>query len=196
VQKNRATENEDQAMSKRLLRPFENRDTDAVVEIANLAWQRIYASHRDIFGEKLYAALFPEDRERKGNEMRRHCEHSPDHIWICELDGRVVGFIMWSMDTTRNIGTVGNNGLHPDAAGQGLGTFMYREPTACSMRRYTPGWTRDTRRHDAHTNASASTSGTKPLIIIWNCRHTALFSRILQHWVCNLSAQAAVFPHM
>lgn len=113
-------------MSKRLLRPFEDRDTDAVAEIADLAWQRIYASHRDIFGDTLYAALFPEDGERKGKEMRRHCQQSPDHIWICELDGRVVGFIMWSMDNTKKIGTVGNNGLHPDAAGQGLGTFMYR----------------------------------------------------------------------
>jgi ribosomal protein S18 acetylase RimI-like enzyme len=108
------------------IRPFRTEDTATVVEIANLAWERIHDSHRAIFGAELYAVLFPEDRERKGNEMRRHCAHTPDRIWICELHERPVGFIMWSMDVTKRIGTVGNNGLHPDVDGQGLGTFMYR----------------------------------------------------------------------
>lgn len=113
-------------MSQPILRPFEPKDTDAVVEIANLAWQRIYTSQREIFGDELYAIMFPEDLQRKGNEMRGHCQRTPDRIWICEMDGRVAGFIMWSMNEEKGIGTLGNNGLHPEFAGQGLGSFMYR----------------------------------------------------------------------
>lgn len=113
-------------MSQPILRPFEPRDTDAVAEIANLAWQGICASQREVFGDELYAVLFPEDQQRKGNEMRGHCEGTPDRIWICEVDGRVAGFIMWSMDGEKRIGVIGNNGLHPELTGRGLGAFMYR----------------------------------------------------------------------
>ncbi len=113
-------------MSQPILRPFETRDTDLIAEIADLAWHGIYASQREIFGDELYAILFPEDHERKGNEMRRHCARTPDRIWVCEKDGRVAGFIMWSMNEEKKIGVLGNNGLHPDFTGQGLGAFMYR----------------------------------------------------------------------
>ena len=113
-------------MSEAILRPLRPEDAGAVAEIANLAWQPIYASHRKIFGEELYGILFPEDSERKGNEMRRACGHHPDNIWICEKDGRVAGFITWYIDQEKKIGTIGNNGLHPDFKGQRLGTFMYR----------------------------------------------------------------------
>ncbi len=113
-------------MSKPILRPFEPKDTEAVVEIANLAWGRIYASQREIFGDELYDVLCPEGPQRKGNEMRGHCKRTPDRIRICEVGGRVAGFISWSMDKERKIGTLGNNGLHPDFTGQGLGTFLYR----------------------------------------------------------------------
>ncbi|MBT3288623.1 MAG: GNAT family N-acetyltransferase [Victivallales bacterium] len=109
-----------------ILRPFETEDTDVVVEIANLAWQGIYASQREILGDELYAILCPEDLHRKGNEMRGRCMRTPDHIWICGVNGRVAGFIMWSMNEEKKIGTLGNNGLHPEFAGRGLGTFMYR----------------------------------------------------------------------
>lgn len=44
-------------MSQPILRPFEPQGTDAVAEIANLAWQGIYASQREIFGDELYAIL-------------------------------------------------------------------------------------------------------------------------------------------
>ena len=114
-------------MSKPILRPLESRDIDRVADIANLAWQPIYASHREIFGDELYAILFPEAAERKGNEMRRNCSRNPDNIWVCELDGQVVGFITWYVDEDKKIGTLGNNGIHPDFAGRGLGTFMYRQ---------------------------------------------------------------------
>jgi ribosomal protein S18 acetylase RimI-like enzyme len=114
-------------MSEPLLRPLRPAAIETVAEIANLAWQPIYASHRKLFGDDLYALLFPEDTDRKGNEMRRACAHHPDNIRICEVDGRVAGFITWYIDPEKKIGTIGNNGLHPDFTGRGLGTFMYRQ---------------------------------------------------------------------
>ena len=120
------TANTETNMSHPTLRQVTEQDTEAVAEIADLAWQGIYASHRKMFGDELYAILFPEDRRRKGNEMRQHCRNTFDRLWVCELEGRVVGFVMWSMNEEKRIGTVGNNGLHPDFAGRGLGKFMYQ----------------------------------------------------------------------
>lgn len=113
-------------MSKPIVRPFKPDDIEAVVEIANLSWQHIYASHREIFGDELYDTLFPEDQERKGNQVRSTCEREPEQVWICELDGKVVGFINWFIDDNKKIGEIGNNGVHPDFVGKGLGSLMYK----------------------------------------------------------------------
>jgi ribosomal protein S18 acetylase RimI-like enzyme len=113
-------------MSKGSLRPYRAEDKPAVVEIADLAWRRINESRRKFLGEELFGVLFPNPDTRKGREMGGVCDSRPETILVYELNGRVAGFITYSLDTEKKIGTVGNNGVHPDCQGRGIAGEMYR----------------------------------------------------------------------
>jgi ribosomal protein S18 acetylase RimI-like enzyme len=40
-------------------------------------------------------------------------------------DHLIVGFVSFSLDQTKRIGEIGLNAVHPDHAGQGIGTMLY-----------------------------------------------------------------------
>jgi ribosomal protein S18 acetylase RimI-like enzyme len=113
-------------MSKSSLRPYRAEDKPAVVEIADLAWRRINDSYRKFLGEELFGVLFPDPDTRKGKEMGGICDSRPETVLVYELDGRVAAFITYSLDAEKKIGTVGNNGVHPDCQGKGIAGEMYR----------------------------------------------------------------------
>lgn len=45
---------------------------------------------------------------------------------MLEIEGEVIGFVTFHLVPEKSLGRFENNGVHPDHAGQGWGTFMYR----------------------------------------------------------------------
>jgi ribosomal protein S18 acetylase RimI-like enzyme len=45
---------------------------------------------------------------------------------VAEKDGRVVGFITFYQSHRAGIGEIGNNAVHPDFQGRGIGPRLYR----------------------------------------------------------------------
>lgn len=112
-------------MNEPIIRPCRPDDGDAVVEIANLGWEGINAHLGEALGAELFGMIYGDPCTRKGEEMRHHLERDRGAILVSEVDGRVAGFVMYSVDGEKKLGTVGNNAVHPDCRGRGLARRMY-----------------------------------------------------------------------
>ena len=109
-----------------MMRPYEPQDLPWVMDVANRAWRPINAAYRAAYGEKLFQRIVPNEHFRKGLEMEGICRESPDHVFICEENGRRVGFLTVLFDRERKIGEIGNNAVDPDCGLKGIGQQMYR----------------------------------------------------------------------
>jgi len=99
-------------------------DAEAAAEIAVLAWQAVYEWRRQLLGDEMYRAEWPQGAEvKRGQVIRTFTEH-PECCLVTELDGRIVGFTTWWSDGEKGFAEIGNNAVHPDAQGRGIGTMQ------------------------------------------------------------------------
>ena len=112
--------------SEALIRPATAEDIPEVCELAKLAWTPVFAEFRRRLGEKLDSRLRPQPLEDKAKQVCEAFEQHPGCMLVTELDGRVVGFITFYVaDPAKKIGEIGNNAIHPDFQGRGLGRRQY-----------------------------------------------------------------------
>jgi len=110
-----------------VIRDLRSPDVDAVVEIAVAAWAPIFAFYRQTMGDDLFAAANSNWKEEKARQVREACDlRNPALVWVAEKGGRVVGFVTFYANDTSRIGEIGNNAVHPDHQGMGIGTRMYQ----------------------------------------------------------------------
>ena len=85
-----------------------------------------------MLGEDLYETLRDRSEgsweERKTAQNRRLFDRHPDQVWVLERDARVFGYVTFWLIPEKSYGHLDNNAVHPDVAGRGWATFMYREP--------------------------------------------------------------------
>jgi GNAT superfamily N-acetyltransferase len=108
-----------------MMRQYEPRDLPWVIETADKAWSPINRAYRTAYGDELFALLVPDEHTRKGVEMRAICAARPAWVFICEEEGKRVGFVSAVFDRDRRIGEIGNNAVDPDCSLKGIGQQMY-----------------------------------------------------------------------
>ena len=109
-----------------MMRQYEPRDLAWVMETADKAWRPINTAYRKIYGDELFAILVPNEHTRKGEEMRAICQARPKWVFLCEEEGKRVGFVSAVIDREKLIGEIGNNAVDPDCGLKGIGQQMYR----------------------------------------------------------------------
>jgi GNAT superfamily N-acetyltransferase len=109
-----------------MVRSFRSDDLAWVMETANMAWRGINGAYRTAYGDELFALLVPNEHARKGEEMREICRESPESVFVCEENGRRVGFMHLVFDREQGIGEIGNNAVDPECGLKGIGQQMYR----------------------------------------------------------------------
>jgi GNAT superfamily N-acetyltransferase len=114
-------------MEDMVIRQLKREDTESLVEIAVAAWEPIYAYYRQAMGDELFAAACPDWRENKAGQIRRACAiESTAMVLVAEVLGQIVGFVTFYADHASHIGEIGNNAVHPDVQGKGIGPAMYQ----------------------------------------------------------------------
>lgn len=110
-----------------MIRTFRVEDMQSVMDIANRAWRPIRKISREILGDRISDLLRPPgDKSSKGEEVRQQALTNPEHCWICEEEGKVVGFITFALDYQRQGGEILNNAADPDCGIKGIGQQMYQ----------------------------------------------------------------------
>lgn len=113
-----------------VLRRAQEEDLPRVDEITVLCYAAIQDGYVAMLGEECYERVRhnPEltwEERKTGQNRRLYAEH-PEWVWVLEEDGEVFGFVTFYLFPQQGYGHLDNNGVHPDHAGQGWGTYMYR----------------------------------------------------------------------
>lgn len=108
------------------IRPGTPADAEAAAEIAVAAWQPVYQWRRELLGEELFRAEWPKGAEVKRDEIIRYFTQHPEFTIVTELAGQVVGFATWWEEPEKGFAEIGNNAVHPDFQGRGIGTMQCR----------------------------------------------------------------------
>lgn len=109
-----------------MIRAYKPEDLPMIMDMANRAWQPIYTMFRNVYGEDLFNLITPDAAVAKGRQIESHCQNHPEWVYICEEDGKIVGFVTFLLDTDKGIGQIGNNAVDPDCPLKGIGQQMYK----------------------------------------------------------------------
>lgn len=113
-------------MSNSLVRQGSPAEITLACKIAKLAWEPIYEYRREKMGDVLFNHLFSDWREGKAREISSLCEQCPQQFLVVEVDGEIKGFATFLLDEEKSMGIIGNNAVHPDTQGQGLGKLLHQ----------------------------------------------------------------------
>jgi GNAT superfamily N-acetyltransferase len=108
-----------------LIRPFEDRDAEAVIDLSLRTWAPVFASLEGVLGPDIFRRLHPDWREDQRRAVREVCSEKKGRVWVAEVEGAPVGFVATEVfDPRRNMGEVSMLAVDPDYQGDGLGTAL------------------------------------------------------------------------
>jgi GNAT superfamily N-acetyltransferase len=103
------------------IREFEDRDLDAVVELALRAWEPVFTSVRGVLGDDLFLRLHPDWRESQAEAVRASCTSEERDVFVAVADNRPVGFVAVGLNAFHErMGWIEIIGVDPDYQRRGI----------------------------------------------------------------------------
>src|SRR5262245_34849999 len=107
------------------IRPFRPHDLSAMQTVRQAAFAPIFESFRDIVGERIAVFAFQNADVEQAKLLDDLCSANAGQVLVAAIDGRIVGFVSFTLNAQTRTGEIGLNAVHPDCAGRGIGTQMY-----------------------------------------------------------------------
>lgn len=101
-------------------------DLALLQEIRQAAFAPVFVSFRTMLGDALYEMVQAREDEAQADLLASLL--APESHWevhVAEVAGAVVGFVAIQLNQETQVGEIGLNAVHPNHAGQGIGTAMY-----------------------------------------------------------------------
>jgi ribosomal protein S18 acetylase RimI-like enzyme len=113
------------------LRQAREEDLPRIMEITCICYEPVYDSFISIIGEELYEEVIRKPagltwKQRKEKKIRGLFEKHSEWVWVLDDGNEVIGYVTFGLTPDKNLGDIDNNGVHPNHAGKGWATFMYR----------------------------------------------------------------------
>ena len=106
------------------IRPVSELDINDLVDLSLLAFEPIFNSFAKILGPLIYPAIYPDWKVSQSEGVVSTCNNEKFHVWIAELDEKVVGFIAYELHDEDKSGEVQLLAVHPDSQNDGIGTKL------------------------------------------------------------------------
>ncbi len=101
-------------------------DLPRMQEIRRAAFEPIFSAFRATLGERIYERAQAREDAAQGELLASLLEvDSPWEVYTADRPGTMAGFISILCNGETRVGEIGLNAVHPDHAGQGIGTAMY-----------------------------------------------------------------------
>jgi len=100
-------------------------DIPEIVSLTQISWEG--ATIAELL-EKKYGIIGGKRwYEYKGEEIKSFCKNNLDKVLVAEEDNKIVGYATYYIDENRKVGTVGNNAVHPNFRGRGIGSALHKK---------------------------------------------------------------------
>jgi ribosomal protein S18 acetylase RimI-like enzyme len=107
------------------IRPFDDRDAEAVVDLSLRAWAPVFVSLEQALGSEIFRRQHPNWREDQRREVENVCAAKKGRVWIAEVGASVVGFVAVELHhPERSMGEISMLAVDPDYQGGGIGTAL------------------------------------------------------------------------
>ncbi|MCX7591575.1 MAG: GNAT family N-acetyltransferase [Kiritimatiellae bacterium] len=109
-----------------LVRPARSSDIPSILEITRAAFgpYSLARIREDFFGQKLGGREWYEHKNRSVADFCR--QHILETV-VAESAGHVVGYATYHFEEDSEVAVIGNNAVHPDFQGRGIGSRLQRE---------------------------------------------------------------------
>ena len=109
------------------IRPFEDRDTEAVVGLSLRAWAPAFTSLELTLGSEIFRRQHPDWREDQRRAVEEVCVTKKGRVWVVEAGASAVGFVAVEFDhPEHSMGEISMLAVDPDHQGRGIGTALAR----------------------------------------------------------------------
>ncbi len=102
-----------------IYRPATQQDVEGILEIVRIGWPtgtpEAMEERHGIIGGKPW-------QDYQIGAVRSSVEAHLDACLVAEVDGRIAGWGVWTVDESSSVGSIAYNATHPDFRGQGIGT--------------------------------------------------------------------------
>jgi ribosomal protein S18 acetylase RimI-like enzyme len=107
------------------IRPFDDRDAEAVVDLSLRAWAPVFASLKRALGSEIFSRLHPDWREDQRRAVEYVCAAKKGRVWVADVGASAVGFVAVDLDhPERSMGEISMLAVDPDHQGGGIGTAL------------------------------------------------------------------------
>jgi GNAT superfamily N-acetyltransferase len=115
-----------------LIRPFEERDAAAVVDLSLRAWAPAFASLERVLGPNIFRRQHPDWREDQRRAVEDVCASQETRVWVAEVGGETVGFVATGVfDPDLRMGEISMLAVDPDHQTGGIGTALTEFALEC-----------------------------------------------------------------
>lgn len=108
-----------------MIRLFQPSDLEPMVVIAKKAWKKIFEGFRQQLGDELYSILYDNRLQDKRHQLTEFTARFPSQCYVCERNGKIVGFVTFGLNRETKTGILTNNAADPDSGEKGVGQEMY-----------------------------------------------------------------------
>src|ERR687893_1238248 len=107
------------------IRPFDNGDTEAVVDLSLRAWAPVFASLEQTLGSEIFRRQHPDWREDQRRAVEEVCATKKRRVWVAEVGASAVGFVAVELHhPERSMGEISMLAVDPHYQGRGIGNAL------------------------------------------------------------------------